>query len=197
MLVKIVVLVERADRESVAVCTPDLYVCMYRSHGTAQATGTSTCRVWGGAPVAYRHNVPPYTSAGSARALAGVCRVLAVSGCVGVIGTVGSSTPLLPYPRPPYATALGVLQYSSLTPTYLPHYYHCPWGSGKGGLHTAIALKTTHDQTTSCLVVSLSSPRTTLRYATHVGVVSQYTSVGSSRRYPRVGCVCGRRSPRA
>ena len=60
-----------------------------------------------------------------------VCRVLAVSGCVGVIGTVGSSTPLLPYPRPPYATALGVLQYSSLTPTYLPHYYHCPWGSGK------------------------------------------------------------------
>jgi hypothetical protein len=105
-----------------------------------------------------------------------VCRVLAVSGCVGVIGTVGSSTPLLPYPRPPYATALGVLQYSSLTPTYLPHYYHCPWGSGKGGLHTAIALKTTHDQTTSCLVVSLSSPRTTLRYATHVGVVSQYTS---------------------
>ena len=171
---------------------------MYRSHGTAQATGTSTCRVGGGRQLHIGTiGLPtlPLARLGLRRVC--VCRALAVSGCVGVIGTVGSSTPLLPYPRPPYATALGVLQYSSLTPTYLPHYYHCPWGSGNGGLHTAIALKTTQDQTTSCLVVSLSSPRTTLRYATHVGVVSQYTSFGSSRRYPWVGCVCGRRSPRA
>ena len=25
------------------------------------------------------------------------------------------------------------LGYSSLTPTYLPHYCHCPWGSGREG----------------------------------------------------------------
>ena len=100
-----------------------------------------------------------------------VCRGLAVSGCVGVIGTVGSSTPLLPYPRPPYATALGVLQYSSLTPTYLPHYYHCPWGSGKEGLHTAIALKnnTRPDNFLSCRIALIATHHATVRDACRCG----------------------------
>ena len=57
-----------------------------------------------------------------------MCRALAVSGCVGVIGTVGSSTPLLPFPKSPHATAPGVL----LTHAYLPTTL-LPVGQWQGG----------------------------------------------------------------
>ena len=51
---------------------------------TAQPIGTSACLVVGGAPVTCRHVVHSYTSAGSARAAAGVGSWQWV--CAGVIG---------------------------------------------------------------------------------------------------------------